>query len=326
MRSALLSASCLFVVSLAACDGCDKKPETTTDAGSATSANDAGGTTTAIAKGGAGSAAADAGDAMADGGAPKHDMANCPTAVAGATVAIKDVEGGVEVTVTGKDDAMATAIRERTKKLAAANRSTADGGAGKHDHSGSGGGTTGRCTIILRNTDIATADVDKGSKITVKAKDKAEIDWVRRETKDRDKEAKAAGAEGAGAQRMAHCPSAVEGAKTAIKDTKDGVLVTVTGPADKTAEIRTRAKHLADVAKKTDASKIEHTGQGTGGGGLGRCPIVVEGDTTVDVKEIEGGVEVDVKSKKDASALQKEAKARAANFTSAASDAGAPKK
>lgn len=262
--------------------------------------------------------------ASPDGGAPKHDMANCPTAVAGATVAIKDVEGGVEVTVTGKDDAMMASIRDRTKKLAAADRGSPDGGA-KHDHSGSGGGTTGRCTIIMRNTDIVTADVDKGSKITVKAKDKAEVDWVRRETKDRDKEAKAAGADGAGAQRMAHCPSAVEGAKTAVKDTKEGVLVTVTGPADKVAEIRSRAKHAADVAKKGDAAKIAHTGEGTGGGGLGRCPIVVEGDTTVDVKEIEGGVEVDVKSKKDAAALQKEAKARAANFGGgAAAPAAAP--
>ena len=231
-------------------------------------------------------------------------------------MAIKDVEGGVEVTVTGKDDAMTAAIRERTKKLAAADRGSPDGGTGKHDHSGSGGGTTGRCTIIMRNTDITTADVDKGSKITVKAKDKAEVDWVRRETKDRDKESKTAGAEGAGSQRMAHCPSAVEGAKTTVKDTKEGVLVTVTGPADTVAEIRARAKHTADVAKKPDATKVTHTGEGTGGGGVGRCPIVVEGDTTVDVKEIEGGVEVDVKSKKDAAALQKEAKARAANFAS----------
>ena len=78
--------------------------------------------------------------------------------------------------------------------------------------------------------------------------------------------------------------------------------------------IRSRAKHAAEVAKKGDGAKVEHSGEGTGGGGLGRCPIVVEGDTTVDVKEIEGGVEVEVKSKKDVAALQKEVKLRAANF------------
>jgi hypothetical protein len=312
MRFGALSVLSSFVLFVAGCDGCDKKPETT-DSGPAVPASASA----------SASAPASASAASPDAGAPKHDMGNCPTAVAGATVAIKDVEGGVEVTVIGKDDATTASIRERTKKLAAADRGSPEGGA-KHDHSGSGGGTTGRCTIIMRNTEIATADVDKGSKITGKAKDKAEIDWVRRETKDRDKEAKAAGAEGAGAQRMANCPSAVEGAKTAVKDTKEGVLVTVTGPADKVAEIRSRAKHTADVAKKADATKIEHTGEGTGGGGLGRCPIVVEGDTTVEIKEIEGGVEVDVKSKKDAAALQKEAKARAANFASGGAAAPAP--
>lgn len=306
----LVAVLSLSSLSLAACDGCEKKPEATADAGVTTTVTTKDAATTALAD--AGAAATDAAAAAADAGA-KHEMANCPTSVPGATVAIKDVEGGVEVTVTAKDEATTSSIRERTKKLAAADRGMPDAGT-KHDRSGSGGGTTGRCTIIMRGTDLATADVPGGSKITVKAKDKAEIDWLRRETKDRDKEAKAAGAEGAGTQRMAHCPSAVEGAKTALKDTKEGVLVTVTGPADKVAEIRSRAKHAAEVAKKPEAAKVEHTGEGTGGGGLGRCPIVVEGDTTVEVKEIDGGVEVDVKAKKDVAALQKEAKTRAANF------------
>jgi hypothetical protein len=61
--------------------------------------------------------------------------------------------------------------------------------------------------------------------------------------------------------------------------------------------------------------KVEHTSEGKGGGGIGRCPVVVEGDTTVDVKDIDNGVEITVKAKKDVPALQKEAKARAANFT-----------
>lgn len=305
MSSRPLVIAAILSMSLAACDGCEKKPEATGE--------DAGVTTTVTTKDAAAEDAAAAADAGgADAG--KLEMGNCPTSVPDATVAIKDVEGGVEVSVTGKDEATTNAIRERTKKLASAER--ADGGAGKHDHSGSGGGTTGRCTIIMRGTELTTSDIPNGSKIVVKAKDKAEVDWVRRETKERDKEAKAAGAEGAGAQRMAHCPSAVEGAKTTVKDTKEGVLVTVTGPADKVAEIRSRAKHVADVAKKPEPSKPEHTGGGTGGGGLGRCPIVVEGDTTVDVKEVDGGVEVDVKAKKDVPALQKEAKARAANFPS----------
>jgi hypothetical protein len=116
---------------------------------------------------------------------------------------------------------------------------------------------------------------------------------------------------------MAHCPSAIEGAKTVVKDAKDGVVVTVTGPADKVAEIRARAKHTADVAKKSAAEagpKVEHSGGGTGGGALGHCPIVVEGDTSVDAKDVGGGAEITVKTKGDVAALQKETKLRAGNF------------
>jgi len=291
---------------LAGCDSCDKKQDANADAGVTVTVTDA---STASA-----SASASA-SATPDAGAPKHDMGNCPTAVAGASVLIEDVEGGVAVSVTGKDDAAVKEIRDRATKLAAADRGAADGGP-KHDHSGSGGGTTGRCTIIMRNTDLAVAEIPKGSKITVKAKTKTEVDWVRRETKDRDKETRETGSAGAGAQRMGHCPSAVEGAKTTVKDAKDGVVVTVTGPKDKVDEIRARAKHTADVAKKADATKVEHTGEGTGGGTVARCPIVVQGDTTVDVKEVEGGVEVTVSTKKDVAALQKESKARAENFAS----------
>jgi hypothetical protein len=166
----------------------------------------------------------------------------------------------------------------------------------------------------MRNTKLVTAEIPNGAKVTVSPKDKGELDWLRRETKERDKEAKSTGAEGAGIQRMAHCPSAIEGAKTTVKDSKDGAIVTVTGSPDKVDEIRSRARHAADVVKKGDAGRLEHTGGGTGGGGLGRCPIIIDGETTVDVKEIEGGVSVEMKTKKDVAAVQKEVKLRAANF------------
>jgi hypothetical protein len=311
-RSIFSSLALSTLVFLAACDSCDKKPEGAKDAGSSSTSGDGGGSV-ASAEGGA--AASGDGGAMAaggDGGA-KHDMGNCPTSVAGAEVALKDVEGGIEVTVTGKDDAATKEIRDRMKKLGDADKQDA-GPKQTHDHSGSGGGRTGRCTIIMRNTKLVTTEVPKGVKVVVTPNEKNELDWLRRETKQRAKEAQTAQAEGAGAHRMLHCPSAVEGAKTTVKDSKEGVTVTVTGTGDAVGEIRTRAKHTANVAKIADAGKPEHSGEGTGGGGIGRCPIVVEGDTTVDVKEIEGGVEVEVKTKKDVAALQKEAKLRAGNF------------
>jgi hypothetical protein len=97
-----------------------------------------------------------------------------------------------------------------------------------------------------------------------------------------------------GGGHMQHCPSAVEGAKTEIADTKDGVEIKVTSTnAAKTEEIRKRAKHVADAAK-ADPASVAHNGDGHGGGGLGRCEVVLK-DTTVTSEDIEGGSKVTVK-------------------------------
>ncbi|MEA2746290.1 MAG: hypothetical protein QOI41_433 [Myxococcales bacterium] len=261
-------------------------------------------------------ATADAGMAMGDAGTTDGHMSNCPSAATGATVALKDVEGGIEISITGKDDAAAKEIKARMVKLVESDKNEVDAGV-KHDHSGSGHGIYGRCTIVMRNTKLTTADLPNGVKATVLANNKTEVDWLRRETRERDKDAAMAGSAGAGIHKMAHCPSAVEGAKTTVKDSKEGVVVTVTAPpgaADKVKDIRDRAKHTADVAKMGEPPKVEHNSEGKGGGGLGRCPIVVEGDTTVDVKDVDNGSEITVKAKKDVVGLQKEAKLRAGNF------------
>lgn len=295
--------SFVLVLSLSCAVGCDDKKK---EPPVATAAPDA----SVVA-----ATAPDAATPTADADAGKQDahMANCPTAVPGATVALKDVEGGIEIMVTGNDDAATKDIKTRMAKLVEADKKEIGAGV-RHDHSGSGGGVYGRCTIVMRNTKLETADLPNGVKATVKAQDKTEVDWVRRETRDRNKAAKSPSAEGAGVRKMANCPSAVEGAKTVVKDSKAGVIVTVTGNADTVKDIRERAKHAAEVSKKKEGPKVEHTAEGKGGGGLGRCPVVVDGETTVDVKDIPDGVEITVKANKDVPALQKEAKARAANF------------
>jgi hypothetical protein len=92
------------------------------------------------------------------------------------------------------------------------------------------------------------------------------------------------------------------------------LTVTVTAKApDATKEIRERVKRLAAV--KDPGADVHHDGKGNGGGGIGRCPIVLK-DTALDVKDVEGGSQVSVKAKKsaDADALRKEARDRAAIF------------
>lgn len=176
----MLRCSSLAALAFVMLVACDKKPETT-------AATDTSPASTASAP-----PVASAATAAEDAGPPKQEMNNCPTAVPGATVAIKDVEGGVEVTVTAKDEAATKEIRERAKRLASADRNEKVDG--KHTGGGTGGGRTGHCTIIMRHTTLETTEVPNGVKVTVKAKDKSEVDSLRLETRDRDKEAKKADA------------------------------------------------------------------------------------------------------------------------------------
>jgi hypothetical protein len=215
-------------------------------------------------------------------------MAHCPTAVPNAKIDVKEVEGGVQVDVTGSDEAMTKDIRDRMKKLEEAAK--ASSATGQHTGGGGGHGKFGHCAIVTRNTTIESKEIPGGVSATVKAKAKDEADWVRRETKDRLANAKAPGGDGLGKKHMQHCAAAVEGATTKVENTKDGVTVTVTGKGDATVkEIRDRAKHTVDVSKLPDDKKVVHTGEGKGGGALGRCPADPEGDTTIEAKDVEGG-------------------------------------
>jgi TusA-related sulfurtransferase len=263
-------------------------------------------------------------------------MAHCPNAVTGAMTDIKDVPGGVEVTVTAQDDASTTDIRARVQALVDAQKNQNPGI--KHSGNGEGGGLLGRCPIVLKNTAITTTNVAQGSKMTVVAKDPPEVDWLRRETRDREEDLKLAGSP-AGAGKMAHCPSAIAGVTTTLKNTKDGVSVILTGKDDATTKsIRERVAHLVEVSKNPEAgaaAAVTHTGEGGGGGSIGRCPVVLQ-DTVLTAKDIPGGSQVDVKAEvaTGVAALQAEAKERVAKFQlpapgasgSAAPTGSAPKK
>jgi TusA-related sulfurtransferase len=301
----------LLVLSLALLSGCDSCQEKSTS-GTAPSASVAASTPpppSASTPPAASSAAL----------APSGKMAHCPNAVAGAKTAIKDVPGGVEVTVTGADPTVVSDIRARIQALVDAQKNA--GTNVKHTGNGEGGGLLGRCPIVLKDTTIATADVANGTKVTVAIKDPQEVDWLRRETRDRQEDLEAAGSP-AGAGKMAHCPSAIAGSTTTLKNTKDGVSVTVTGKDDPMVKsIRERVTHLLDIAKNPDAGAAvaSHTGEGGGGGSIGRCPVVLK-DTALAAKDVPGGSQIDVKAKlpADVTKLQAEAKERAEKFQLAA--------
>jgi TusA-related sulfurtransferase len=244
-------------------------------------------------------------------------MAHCPNAVTGATTVIADVPGGVEITVTSTDATAMADIRARVQALVVAQKNANPNV--KHTGQGEGGGLLGRCPIVLKDTTITTAEVPNGSKMTVAAKDPQEVDWLRRETRDREEDLKLAGSP-AGTGKMAHCPSAIAGVTTTLKNTKDGVSVLMTAKDDPTTKsIRERVAHLVEVSKSPDAgaaaAAVTHTGEGGGGGSIGRCPVVLQ-ETSLTAKDIPGGSQVDVKAKVPTAvaALQAEAKERAAKF------------
>lgn len=121
---------------------------------------------------------------------------------------------------------------------------------------------------------------------------------------------------------MANCPSTVEGASTAVQDAADSVVVTVTAGAEAaTTEIRTRAKHLAEVSVK-NPTEIKHDKEGSGGGGLGNCPVVLA-DTTISSEDVPGGAKITVKPAKaeDLEKLKAATKERHAKMTANAAPA-----
>jgi len=290
-----------FLVASTGCDGCKKDTAAGPDAASAAAPS---------------ASAAPSAAPSADVATTSGKMAHCPNAVDGAKADITDSKDGIVFKITGATPAITSEIRARAKFLGNAASAMNQGTETKqHNGSGEGGGVYGRCPIVMRNTSVEVADVEGGSQVTVKPKDAQELDWLRREARERQHELGEPAAQGAGQGKMGHCPSAVQGAVTTIKDTKDGLEVQVVGKDDATTkEIRERGKSLMDAAK-SDADVASHKGDGSGGGGFGRCPVVLT-DTKVESKEVAGGLTFTVKPTKaaDLAALRKEARDRATNF------------
>ncbi|WP_394820643.1 hypothetical protein [Pendulispora albinea] len=248
--------------------------------------------------------------------AKSGNMAHCPSSVTGAKTDIQDGKDAVVVTITATDPSAVTDIRARSKVLTEAASKAAQ--EVKHTGSGEGGGAFGRCPVVMRNTTVTVAEVPNGAALTVKPSEPKELDWLKRESRDRLQELAKPGAESAGQGKMAHCPSAVQGAKTTVKESKDGVDVTVVSEKKDQAtekEIRDRSKALVEAAKQ-DPAGVHHTGAGAGGGTFGRCPVVLK-DTVVAAKDVPGGVTFSVKPNAPTALadLRKESKERAATFT-----------
>jgi hypothetical protein len=246
--------------------------------------------------------------------APSGKMAHCPSTVLGAKTELQDVPGGVAIIVTAPDESAAKEIRARAAFLGASAQNDVTPIA--HNGTGEGGGIFGRCPVVMRNTKVDVSDVAGGSKLVVASRDGKELDWLRREARARLSEIGSPGSLGAGVGKMAHCPNAVRGATTAISDGAGAVAISITAKDDEAVkEIRDRAKQIVLASQKTETGEIKHDGSGNGGGGFGRCPIVLK-DTSVVEKDAPGGAlfTVTPKNAKDLPSLKQQVRERSMKF------------
>jgi hypothetical protein len=116
-------------------------------------------------------------------GSKERGMANCPSAVPGATTRAVVLDDGVAVEVTASDSAQITAIRDRAHRQAAVAHHPQ--GLPPHLGIGSDTGEIGYCPVVLIDTEVKAEDLPKGARITVRPKDKVNVPAVQKLTEER---------------------------------------------------------------------------------------------------------------------------------------------
>jgi hypothetical protein len=102
-------------------------------------------------------------------------MANCPSAVAGATTAVQRTEDGVTLTITAADP------QARAQILARARRTVELGpprGTSQHDGRGSGPETQGHCPMIVQGNVLGITELPDGARIDIRPRDRRQIGVV----------------------------------------------------------------------------------------------------------------------------------------------------
>jgi hypothetical protein len=93
-------------------------------------------------------------------------------------------------------------------------------------------------------------------------------------------------------ERMRHCPLALNGGASTVRDIDGGVRFTVKVPVSVLADARRRAHHIVDFA--ANRTREGHGNfDGKGGGRMRNCPVVTDA-VTITATEIDGGMQLDV--------------------------------
>ena len=117
-------------------------------------------------------------------GLKEHQMANCPSAVAGATTIVENTKSGVIVTVTSDDDKKSDEIQRRAhvqQNVALQNAR----GALERTGGGTGSGKYGYCPGLIQGTTVAVDDLPDGARMTVRAASPNEVQSLQQMTRAR---------------------------------------------------------------------------------------------------------------------------------------------
>jgi len=139
-------------------------------------------TSTTVASSVAAPAPASAAPSSASADPLAEKLRHCPVTVEGASAAIADVDGGIEVVVTAKDEARVLEIRSRVKHL---EELTSDKETGVAHGAGAGGGWMRDCPVVSKDTRVVGADIAGGSRILVRPKGAGSVADLRTETRRR---------------------------------------------------------------------------------------------------------------------------------------------
>jgi hypothetical protein len=111
-------------------------------------------------------------------------MANCPSAVAGSKTTLVDIDDGVVLTVTAREEWAQQEIRKRAQNQGVAAWQP-ERGSLEHTGMGTGSGRYGFCPGMLEGTTVDAELLPDGARITVRADRPSQIAPLKRTAHDR---------------------------------------------------------------------------------------------------------------------------------------------
>ncbi len=130
--------------------------------------------------------------AKAEAEAGKNKMKHCPSAVKGAKTEARNLDGGVELTITGKgvkeiQKRAAYLVELSTKRPSPEEALKEAKGKEAKKHSGAGefGGGVGYCPVVMKDTMLETKKTPKGVVMTLRATRPGDADALQKIVRER---------------------------------------------------------------------------------------------------------------------------------------------